>query len=139
MTVILRIVVWRTVAILALVLGVIGLMLPIMPTVPFLLVAAWAGGKGWPALEAKLLSHPKYGPQIIAWRKYGVVKRQPKVIASVMMGGSSIMLAFSPVHLALKLSVIGIMATVAVWLWLRPEQAPKQANEATTEPTDSSN
>lgn len=124
MTVILRIVVWRTVAILALLLGVIGLMLPIMPTVPFLLVAAWAGGKGWPALEAKLLAHPKYGPQIVAWRKHGVVKRQPKVIASVMMSGSAIMLAFSPVHLGLKLSVIGIMATVAVWLWLRPEVAP---------------
>lgn len=125
MTVILRILVWRTIAILALLLGLIGLMLPIMPTVPFLLVAAWAGGKGWPALEAKLLAHPKYGPQIIAWRQYGVVKRQPKVIATVMMAGSAIMLAFSPVHLGLKLAVIGIMATVAVWLWLRPEVAPE--------------
>lgn len=123
MTVILRIIVWRTIAVLSLLLGVIGLLLPIMPTVPFLLVAAWAGGKGWPVLEQKLLEHPKYGPQIIAWREYGVVKRQPKVIASIMMAGSSIMLTFSPVHIALKLGIIGTMATVAVWLWLRPEAA----------------
>lgn len=127
MTVILRIIIWRTIAVLSLLLGVIGLLLPIMPTVPFLLVAAWAGGKGWPVLEQKLLEHPKYGPQIIVWRKYGVVKRQPKVIASIMMAGSSIMLTFSPVHIALKLAVIGIMATVAVWLWLRPEAAPTKS------------
>jgi len=130
MTVILRMIVWRTIAILALILGVIGLLLPIMPTVPFLLVAAWAGGKGWPVLEQKLLQHPKYGPQIIAWRTYGVVKRQPKIIASIMMAGRSVMLAFSPVHLGLKLAVIGTMATIAVWLWLRPEVAPA---EPTTE------
>ncbi|GAB3295803.1 YbaN family protein [Pseudidiomarina andamanensis] len=125
-----RILLWRTIAILALLLGVIGLLLPIMPTVPFLLVAAWAGGKGWPVLEQKLLAHPKYGPQIIAWRKYGVVKRQPKVIASVMMGGSAIMLGFSPAPFAVKFAVIGIMATVAVWLWLRPEAEPTTATKS---------
>jgi uncharacterized membrane protein YbaN (DUF454 family) len=130
MRVILRILLWRTIAILALLLGVIGLLLPIMPTVPFLLVAAWAGGKGWPVLEQKLLAHPKYGPQIIVWRKYGVVKRQPKVIASVMMGGSAIMLGFSPAPFAVKFAVIGIMATVAVWLWLRPEAEPTTATKS---------
>ncbi|MGI0153539.1 YbaN family protein [Pseudidiomarina sp. WS423] len=124
MTVVLRILLWRTLAIITLALGIIGLLLPIMPTVPFLLVAAWAGGKGWPVLEAKLLAHPTYGPQIIAWRRYGVIKRRPKVIASVMMSGSAIMLAFSPAPLWLKGLVIGIMATVAVWMWLRPEQQP---------------
>lgn len=130
MRVILRILLWRTIAILALLLGFIGLLLPIMPTVPFLLVSAWAGGKGWPVLEQKLLAHPKYGPQIIAWRKYGVVKRQPKVIASVMMGGSAIMLGFSPAPFAVKFAVIGIMATVAVWLWLRPEAEPTTATKS---------
>lgn len=130
MRVILRILLWRTIAVLALLLGIIGLLLPIMPTVPFLLVAAWAGGKGWPVLEQKLLAHPKYGPQIIAWRKYGVVKRQPKVIASIMMGGSAIMLGFSPAPFALKFAIIGIMATVAVWLWLRPEAEPTTATES---------
>lgn len=136
MTVILRILLWRTVAILALLLGVIGLLLPIMPTVPFLLVAAWAGGKGWPVLEAKLLAHPKYGPQIIAWRRYGVVKRQPKVIAIVMMAGSATMLSFSPAHLAVKLTVIGIMLTVAIWLTLRPEHPPGALDNKQEAPSD---
>lgn len=124
MKVILRILLWRTIAVLALLLGIIGLLLPIMPTVPFLLVAAWAGGKGWPVLEERLLAHPKYGPQILAWRRYGVVKRRAKVIAIVMMSGSAIMLSFSPAPLAVKLAVVTIMATVAIWLVLRPEEIP---------------
>lgn len=124
MAVILRIFVWRSIAVLAIILGIIGLLLPIMPTVPFLLVAAWAGGKGWPILEEKLLSHPKYGPQIIAWRQHGVVRRRPKVIASVMMCGSATMLSLSPVPILLKVTVIGIMLMVATWLWLRPEAEP---------------
>lgn len=124
MTVFLRILIWRSIAIFALLLGLIGLLLPIMPTVPFLLVAAWAGGKGWPVLEAKLLAHPKYGPQILAWREHGVVKRRPKVIAIVMMSGSAIMLSLSPVAIVIKVAVIAIMASVAIWLILRPETVP---------------
>ncbi|CAI8168979.1 MAG: Inner membrane protein YbaN [Pseudidiomarina mangrovi] len=124
MTELLRIVVWRTVAIIFLLLALIGIALPVMPTVPFLLVAAWAGGKGWPVLEQKLLAHPTYGPQIQQWRDHGVVRRTPKVITSLMMAGSWVILSFSPIAVWLKLTVIGIMATILLWLWLRPEHIP---------------
>jgi uncharacterized protein len=126
MTELLRIMVWRCIALIFLLLALIGIALPVMPTVPFLLVAAWAGGKGWPILEQKLLAHPTYGPQIKQWREFGVVRRTPKVITTVMMAGSWIMLTFSPIVLWLKLAVIGIMATILMWLWLRPEQIPEK-------------
>lgn len=126
MTELLRIVLWRSIALIFLLLALIGIALPVMPTVPFLLVAAWAGGKGWPILEQKLLAHPTYGPQIKQWREFGVVRRTPKVITTVMMAGSWIMLTFSPIAVWLKLAVIGIMATILMWLWLRPEQIPEK-------------
>jgi uncharacterized membrane protein YbaN (DUF454 family) len=126
MTELLRIILWRSIALIFLLLALIGIALPVMPTVPFLLVAAWAGGKGWPILEQKLLAHPTYGPQIKQWRDFGVVRRTPKVITTVMMAGSWIMLTFSPIAVWLKLSVIGIMATILMWLWLRPEQIPEK-------------
>ncbi len=125
MTELLRIIFWRSIALIFLLLALIGAALPVMPTVPFLLVAAWAGGKGWPVIEQKLMAHPTYGPQIEQWRKFGVVKRTPKVVTTLMMIGSWLMLMFSPIALWLKLSVIGIMATILLWLWLRPEQVPK--------------
>jgi uncharacterized membrane protein YbaN (DUF454 family) len=125
MTELLRIIFWRSIALIFLLLALIGAALPVMPTVPFLLVAAWAGGKGWPVIEQKLMAHPTYGPQIEQWRKFGIVKRTPKVVTTLMMIGSWLMLMFSPIALWLKLSVIGIMATILLWLWLRPEQVPK--------------
>lgn len=49
---------WRALALVFVALGLIGAFLPVLPTVPFLLAAAWAAGRGWPALEDWLLGHP---------------------------------------------------------------------------------
>ncbi len=112
---------WRALALLSLTLGLIGIVLPGLPTVPFVLLAAWAGGKGWPALEAWLLNHPRHGPAIRRWRDHGAVPRRAKWAATLMMGLSATVLALSPAPLAVKLAVPAVMAAVAIWLWRRPE------------------
>ena len=53
---------WRTLALAALALGLLGVFVPGLPTVPFLLVAAWAGSRGWTWLEQWLLNHPATAP-----------------------------------------------------------------------------
>lgn len=112
---------WRALALLSLGLGLIGIVLPVLPTVPFLLLAAWAAGKGWPALEAWLLNHSQFGPHIRGWRERGAVPRRAKWLASLMMTASAVMLALSPLHLAAKIGAPAVMLAVAVWLWRRPE------------------
>lgn len=112
---------WRLLAALALLLGLIGIALPGLPTVPFLLVAAWAGGKGWPALEAWLLAHPKHGPTIRRWRDHGAVPRRAKWAASVMMLASAGILWVSGLPLAARIGIPLFMLAVALWLWRRPE------------------
>lgn len=112
---------WRLLAILALLLGVIGAFLPVMPTVPFLILAAWAGGRGWPALEAWLLGHAVWGPPIRRWREGGVVPRRAKWAATVMMSASALLIQFSAIPVALKAGVPLAMAAVALWMWRRPE------------------
>ena len=112
---------WRLLACLALALGAIGLVLPVVPTVPFLLVAVWAASRGWPQLEARLLAHPKYGPDIRRWRERGTVPRRAKWLASLMMLASASMIAMTGLPLWLKVGVPLVMACVALWLWLRPE------------------
>jgi uncharacterized protein len=42
---------WRALALLSLALGGIGVVLPGLPTVPFVLLSAFAAGKGWPKFE----------------------------------------------------------------------------------------
>ena len=119
-----RILLWRALAVLAVVLAVIGAILPVMPTVPFLLVAAWAGGKGWPALEARLLAHPTWGPPIQQWRSQGAISRKAKYLAFSMMGCSALVLWFTPVPAWVRGMVYLIMLSVATWMWHLPEPAP---------------
>lgn len=113
---------WRGLALLCLLLAAIGVVVPGLPTVPFLLVAAWAGGRGWPRLEAWLLAHPRWGPPIRRWREHGAVPRRAKWASSVMMAASAVLVALSPAPLAVKIGVPALMAGVAVWLWRRPER-----------------
>lgn len=112
---------WRSLALGCLVLGVIGAFLPLLPTTPFLLVAAWAAGKGWPQFEAWLLAHPRYGPPIRRWRDHRAVPRSAKLGASLTMLASAALLAASHAPLGAKLAVPAFMAAVAWWLWRRPE------------------
>ena len=112
---------WRLLAGGALALGFVGIFLPGLPTVPFLLLAAWAAGHGWPALEAWLLTHPRWGGPIRAWRERGTVSRRAKWAATGTMSASALLMGFSGAPRLATLGVSLIMLAVAGWLWCRPE------------------
>ena len=113
---------WRTLAIACLVVGIVGVILPGIPGVPFLLVAAWASGRGWPWLEAWLIAHPRYGPPIRQWRDHRAVPRRVKWFASVTMTVSAALLWLSPAPVAAKIGVPLVSLAIGFWLWLRPER-----------------
>jgi len=75
---------------LALVVGVIGIFLPLLPTVPFVLLAAWCFSRGSPRVERWLLEHPRLGPIVRDWREHRAVPLPAKRLASIMMAISSI-------------------------------------------------
>ena len=111
-------------AVLSLALGVIGLFLPIMPTVPFVLLAAWAAALSSPRLSNWLEQHPAMGPHIRDWRHGGMVRRSAKWMATATMSGGAVIMLIWVRPLWLPLTAVAVMATVAVWLWLRPEHPP---------------
>lgn len=112
---------WRVLACGSLLLGLIGVVLPGLPTVPFLLVSAWSAGKGWPSLELWLLAHPSFGPPLKSWREQGAVPRKAKYLAIAMMSLSVVILLVSPAPFLLKVLLPVFLSAVAFWLWLRPE------------------
>lgn len=75
-------------------LGVIGIFVPVMPTVVFFLVAAILFAKSNPAWEAKIMNHPKFGPPIKAFRERGVIGRRAKFAAVSAMTVSSVVSVF---------------------------------------------
>lgn len=113
---------WRGLALLALALGLLGVFLPVVPTVPFVLVSAWAASRGWPAFERWLLAHAHLGPPVRRWRERGAIPRRAKWLASAMMAASAtVLVVFTAAPLAVKLAVPLVMAAVAGWMWTRPE------------------
>ena len=109
---------------LCLLLGVIGVFVPIMPTVPFLIVAAWCASRSSPRLHRWLLTHPRFGHLLQDWYEAGVVPRRAKWITTVMMAGSgTMMLVVAPSNwLPAVLALLAGMAAVLWWLWRRPER-----------------
>ncbi len=116
-----RMLFWRSLVIIFIILAIIGALLPGMPTTVFLILAAWAASKGWPSMDAWLLNHPKYGATLRNWRQHGTVPRRAKWIASVMMLVSAVLMLFTNAPLAVKIFTDMTMLIVAIWLWLRPE------------------
>lgn len=115
---------WRIAAIVLLGLGIIGAFLPVLPTVPFVLAAAWCASKGWPELEAWLLAHPRFGRAILEWREYRVVPRRTKLIAIFMMTCSALMVQFLPLPawaLWLRWALPLLFVLVGSWLWRQAE------------------
>ena len=112
-------------AFLSLGLAIVGVILPVLPTVPFVLLAAWAAARSSPKLDAWLLRHPHLGPILADWRQGGKVPRRAKWMAAALMGfsGASMLLVL-PGHW-LPYAAIACMAIVLVWLWRRPEPPPR--------------
>ncbi|MEB3754857.1 YbaN family protein [Acinetobacter sp. MD2(2019)] len=120
---------WRFLVVVFIVLGMIGAVLPGMPTTVFLILAAWAASKGWPEMDAWLLNHPKYGPTLKNWREHGTVPRKVKWIASSMMLVSGIVMLFTNAPFWVKVFTDVTMLIVAIWLWCRPEPANEYESE----------
>ena len=55
---------WKGLGVVCIGLAVIGAWLPLLPSTPFVLVAAWAFAKGSPTLHAKLRADPRFGPLV---------------------------------------------------------------------------
>ena len=110
---------WLAAGIASLVLGAIGVVLPFLPTVPFVILAAFCFSKGSRRMERWLLEHPKLGPMVHDWREHHAVPLRAKQLATVMMAISCTgTWFFAPPRFAWIPTAV--CAAVLVWLWRLP-------------------
>jgi uncharacterized membrane protein YbaN (DUF454 family) len=74
---------------LALLTGVVGIFLPLLPTTPFVLLAAFCFTRGSPRCEQWLLDHARFGPMVQNWRRNHAIPWRAKLAAWVMMSVGS--------------------------------------------------
>ena len=111
---------WWLLAYVSLGLGIIGIVVPGLPTVPFVLLSAYAAARGSQRLHARLLAHRRFGPMIRDWQAHGAVSRRAKWLATTMMAAAAVVMFLTAPRAWMAATGTGIMLLVDLWLWSRP-------------------
>ena len=99
--------------------GIVGVFVPLLPTTPFVLLAAFCFSRGSERCERWLLAHPRLGPIVRDWRAHRAVPWRAKQLAWLMMAIGSAWAALTlPVPVAWLPALV--CALTAWWLWRLP-------------------
>ncbi|MCB1379536.1 MAG: YbaN family protein [Alphaproteobacteria bacterium] len=106
-------------------LGMLGIIMPLFPTTPFLLVAVWAFSKSSPELAEKIRNHRVAGPYIRDWQDSGVIPVKAKVLAVAMMSAMIIYLHFgAKAPTWATVVAAGVLLAISTYILTRPSKRP---------------
>lgn len=112
---------WTLAGLICVALGMVGVFLPLLPTVPFMLLAAFCFARGSERFHHWLVNHPRFGPAIQDWHRHGAVSRKGKRAATIAVAVTfsiSILLGL-PTHVLMIQA--GVLGCVLVFLLTRPD------------------
>jgi uncharacterized membrane protein YbaN (DUF454 family) len=113
----------------SLALGVLGIVLPLLPTTPFVLLSAFCFSKSSKRFHDWLLNHKVFGPLVKDWQRHGVIKIQAKILASVsMLLMVSLSLYFVSIPWIYVFAILLMISGVLVFIWTRPSY-PQELNK----------
>lgn len=115
-------IIWLFFGFITLLLALIGIVLPLLPTVPFLLLAAFFFARSSTRIHDWLINHPKLGPPIYDWQNNGSISLKSKKAATFC-----ILIALSiPIYIGLGWKIISfqilILCIVLSFIWTRPSK-----------------
>lgn len=111
---------WATLGLLCVALAMIGVALPLLPTVPFLLLAAFCFARSSSRLHNWLMSHQTFGPLILDWQTSGAIRPAAKKAATLSVAavfGLSVLVSV-PSHVLIIQAVT--LGAVMIFIWSRP-------------------
>jgi uncharacterized membrane protein YbaN (DUF454 family) len=104
--------------------GFVGAFLPLLPTTPFLILAAACFARSSPRLEHWLLSHRQFGPVLRSWRAHGAIPLKAKILACIGMSvGYAVFCWSHQPSLILAAAVAALMIGAAAYVVTRPSAA----------------
>lgn len=112
--------------------GLLGTVLPVLPTTIFWIIAAGCFAKGCPAMARKIFSWPGVGPAVETFLRHGVIARKAKRAALLGMTAAAVIVWLTPLPLPVALATIAVIALAALYVATRPAAVP----DATVQQTD---
>lgn len=113
---------WLAAGFLCIATGIVGIVVPLLPTTDFVLMAAYCFSKGSRKWELWLLNHPWFGPMVREWRASGSIPLRAKIISSAMLVlGASWGAWMLPSRSAWIPPLVCLL--VAVYIWSRPSRS----------------
>lgn len=117
-------VLWLALGWVAMACAIVGAALPLIPTTPFLLVAAYAFARSSPRLHQWLITHKQFGPLIVDWHRYGAINRRAKMAAVFVMAVSFALSWLFGVGAVLLAVQAVVLAGAALFILSRPDGPP---------------
>lgn len=112
---------WLLLALACLGIALVGVAVPLLPTTPFALLAAYAAARGSTRLHRWLLASPALGSVIREWETHRAVSGRTKIVALVTMAVTAVVIGLVAPSPVLTVGTIAVLGAVGTWLWLRPE------------------
>ena len=108
------------------VIGLIGVVVPGLPTTIFLIVAFWAFSRSSVRLQKWIWTHPRFGSTVRHWHNYRVIPRKAKILAVLMMLFSFVYLTvFVAESMVIPIVMALIMIPSAIYVVTRADMPPE--------------
>ncbi|CAA6821615.1 MAG: Unknown protein [uncultured Sulfurovum sp.] len=114
--------IWLLLGFITLGLAILGVLLPLLPTVPFLLLASFFFAKSSEKLHTWLLNHELFGTMISDWHERGAISKNAKYFATLSIAlvlAISLFMAVKPLVLSIQ---IVLLSMVLLFIWTRPNE-----------------
>ncbi|VXC57300.1 YbaN family protein [Massilia sp. 9I] len=111
---------YNVAGVLALLLGILGIFLPLLPTTPFLLLASWCFARGSDRLHRWLLGHRVFGEYLRNFEAGRGIPLKAKIVATAMLW-ISLLLAMRRVYETQGILLVALLflvgAGVSLYMW----------------------
>jgi len=122
---------WGAIGAVCVVLGVLGLAVPLFPTTPFVLLAAFCFARGSPRMHQWLIEHAHLGPPIRDWQMHRAVSRSAKwaaTVALVVAVGTGWWVGV-PYWAVLIHGCLVLLGLLLLWAWPEPPDPARERSQ----------